>query len=383
MKETTTYDVAVIGGGLAGLSLAIQLAKQDFNVVLFERERYPFHKVCGEYISMESWMFLEHLGVPLHQMNVPIIEKLQLTAPNGKAFTTHLPLGGFGISRYILDLRLYQIARDSGVTVLEETRVDDVTHHANFKIDYTPKGGSATSVTAVVCCGAFGKRSNLDVRWKRDFITHPARKENNYIAVKYHIETDWPDALIGLHNFKNGYCGISKVEDDRYCFCYLTTAAMLKENGNSIAQLQQAVLSNNPALKAILENSIVAEGFPVSIAQVSFAKKTQTEKGMLLVGDAGGMIAPLCGNGMSMALHASKIAADLISRHLQTNSSHAALVNNYKRQWAKTFAPRLAAGRLLQHFFGSEATSNLFVQTFRTFPFLASFTIKKTHGQPF
>jgi hypothetical protein len=44
---------------------------------------------------------------------------------------------------------------------------------------------------------------------------------------------------------------------------------------------------------------------------------------------------------------------------------------------------RLAAGRVLQHFFGSERTSNLFVQTFRTLPFLASFTIRKTHGQPF
>src|SRR3954470_897437 len=87
----TQYDVAVIGGGLAGLSLAIQLAKKDFKVILFERERYPFHKVCGEYISMESWCFLQHLGVPLHEMHLPIIQKLHLTAPNGKSFITHLP----------------------------------------------------------------------------------------------------------------------------------------------------------------------------------------------------------------------------------------------------------------------------------------------------
>src|SRR5690348_16043751 len=80
-NKGAAYDVAVIGGGLAGLSLAIQLAKQDFNVILFERERYPFHKVCGEYISMESWCFLQHLGVPLHDMNLPIIQTLQLTAP--------------------------------------------------------------------------------------------------------------------------------------------------------------------------------------------------------------------------------------------------------------------------------------------------------------
>jgi hypothetical protein len=91
---------------------------------------------------------------------------------------------------------------------------------------------------------------------------------------------------IGLHNFSSGYCGISKVEDGRYCFCYLTTAANLKEAGNSIPALQQTILSKNPALKSIFENSQVADGFPVSIAQISFAKKTLFEKGVLMVGDS-------------------------------------------------------------------------------------------------
>jgi flavin-dependent dehydrogenase len=382
MKTETAYDVAVIGGGLAGLSIAIQLARQQFRVVLFERERYPFHKVCGEYISMESWCFLQHLGVPLHDMHLPVIEKLCLTAPNGTSFTTRLPLGGFGISRYTLDLLLYQIACDSGVTVLEDTRVNDVTKDTYFTIDYT-SGGVGATTTAAVCCGAYGKRSNLVVRWKRDFIAHPNRKENNYIAVKYHIKTGWPDEVIGLHNFRSGYCGISKVENGQYCFCYLTTAANLKEAGHSIPALQQNILSKNRALKTIFENSQVADGFPVSIAQISFAKKTLVEKGVLMVGDSAGMIAPLCGNGMSMALHGSKIAADAIQVYLKGGITYENLEAMYKRRWQAQFATRLAAGRVLQHFFGSERTSNLFVQTFRTLPFLASFTIRKTHGQPF
>ena len=53
-----TYDIAITGGGLAGLSLAILSAKAGYSVIFFEKERYPFHKGCGEYISFESWNFL-------------------------------------------------------------------------------------------------------------------------------------------------------------------------------------------------------------------------------------------------------------------------------------------------------------------------------------
>ena len=62
MAERPQYDIAIAGGGLAGLSLAIQSAYAGFNVLLLEKEEYPFHKVCGEYISFESWDFLESLG---------------------------------------------------------------------------------------------------------------------------------------------------------------------------------------------------------------------------------------------------------------------------------------------------------------------------------
>ncbi|HZZ75876.1 MAG TPA: FAD-dependent oxidoreductase, partial [Puia sp.] len=55
MNTDRKYDVAIVGGGLAGLSLAILLARESYRVCLFEKEAYPFHKVCGEYISMESW----------------------------------------------------------------------------------------------------------------------------------------------------------------------------------------------------------------------------------------------------------------------------------------------------------------------------------------
>lgn len=382
--STTTYDVAIIGGGLAGLSTAIQLARKGYSVVVLEKEKYPFHKVCGEYISMESWEFLQNLGLPLPDLGLPIIDTFILTSPNGNSFTTKLPLGGFGISRYKIDYLLSELARENGVILLDETKAEQINfENEEFLVRVASKKLGHQELIAKICCGAFGKRSNLDMKWKREFINRVDAKQNNYVAVKYHIKTSWPDHLIGLHNFSNGYCGISKIEDDKFCLCYLTTAANLKQSNNSIAQMQEGILYKNPALKKIFLNSQFLDGFPVAISQISFSKKSLVEQHVLLLGDAAGMITPLCGNGMSMALHASKIVAVCMDNYLTGKSPRAEMENLYKKQWETAFAKRLKAGRILQGFFGSEKLSNLFVSVFKAFSFLAKGVIRKTHGKPF
>src|SRR5690348_290933 len=120
------YDVTITGGGLAGLALSIQLARSGYRVALFEKETYPYHKVCGEYISLESWNFLEDLGLPLSDWNLPIIRRLLMSSPNGQTLEHELPLGGFGISRYKIDAALADIARSSGVDLFQSVKVTDI-----------------------------------------------------------------------------------------------------------------------------------------------------------------------------------------------------------------------------------------------------------------
>lgn len=373
------YHIAIIGGGLAGLALSIQAAQAGYKTVLFEKEQYPFHRVCGEYISLESWDFLERLGLPLSQMNLPIIKTLQVTAPNGTLFQTQLPLGGFGISRYTLDNELVQIAKAAGVIVLENTKVNDV----HFNEESFTIHSSIAPLPSEIVIGSFGKRSNLDVKWNRNFVQQKPNKLNNYIGVKYHIKTNHPEDTIALHNFENGYCGISQIEEEKYCLCYLTTADNLKRHNNNIEQMQQEVLFKNPHLKHIFTNAAFLYDAPVTISQISFNNKSQVENHMLLPGDAAGMITPLCGNGMSMALHGSKLAFESIHLFLQQKISRAEMEQRYQQQWQQQFAQRLRTGRMIQRFFGKSWLTNVFVQSFRTFPFLSAPLIKQTHGEPF
>jgi menaquinone-9 beta-reductase len=375
----TTYDVALVGGGLAGLALSIQLKRHGYSVILFEKEQYPFHKVCGEYISLESWDFLNDLGVDLDAINVPIITKLQVSSVNGKLIEQLLPLGGFGISRYRLDNTLVKIAKAEGVYVMENTKVNDIEFIGDeFTIDTSLKQYKAKLVA-----GSYGKRSNLDIKWKRLFTIAAKNKLNNYIGVKYHIKIDFPADTIALHNFKSGYCGIVKIEGDNYNLCYLTTANNLQKSNGDIKAMEQTILSENPHLKKILTESKITFVAPLTISQISFDKKSQVENHILMVGDAAGMITPLCGNGMSMGLHGSKIAAIHIHDFLQDKITRTEMENQYALQWNLKFANRLKMGRRIQRLFGSKQLTNFFIAITKPFPKLINYLVKQTHGKSF
>lgn len=376
--NSNIFDVGIVGGGLAGLSLSILLAKKNYKIVLFEKEKYPFHRVCGEYISLESWKFIENLGFNLAQFNLPIIKKLIVSSPNGKCINADLDLGGFGISRFFIDNELKKIAIENGVNVLEETKVNDVVFNdEKFVIKYKSK-----SVKCTIVAACFGKRSNLDVKWTREFVKKKPGKLNNYIGVKYHIKTSSPTDTIALHNFKNGYCGISKVENDTHCLCYLTTAQNLKNN-NSIKEMEQNILYKNPFLKNIFTGAEFLFKEPVTISQISFDRKTLVENHVLMLGDAAGMITPLCGNGMSMALHSSKIASACIEDYLNGKITRSQMEIQYLQQWKNKFGRRLKAGRIIQKMFGKEFTTNIFISLLKPFPFLVNRIVKTTHGKEF
>lgn len=373
------YDAIIVGGGLAGLALSIQLAKKDYKVIVLEKEQYPFHKVCGEYISFESWDFLTGLGLPLNGMNVSHISRLQISLTNGKTLEQQLPLGGFGISRFVLDYALAEIAGSNGVIVEENTKATGI--HFNSSSFTVEAQGKA--YTASVVCGSFGKRSNLDIRWKRPFISKKKSKLNNYIGVKYHVQADFSPDTIALHYFPKGYCGIVKLEDNKYCLCYLTTADNLARCNGSIKTMEQTVLSQNPYLKKIFTESNRLFDQPVTISQISFDRKTQVEDHVLLAGDAAGMITPLCGNGMSMALHASKLAAEQIDLFLKGAISREQMEKQYSRLWKTNFSKRLKTGRIIQRMFDNKWLIHLLIYLGRSFPKLALYLVRQTHGKSF
>ncbi|WP_452225380.1 NAD(P)/FAD-dependent oxidoreductase [Lacinutrix chionoecetis] len=372
MKNPSNVDVIIIGGGLAGLSSAIHLSKKNLNVLVIEKNEYPKHKVCGEYISNEVLPYLEFLGVDVFKLGAKKINRFELSTPKNKVVKANLPLGGFGISRYCLDHELAKKATENNTTIVQDT-VEDI-QFSNDSFSVKTKLGVYNSKIVI---GAYGKRSNLDIKLNRDFI----KKKSPFLAVKTHAKGDFPDDLVALHNFKGGYCGLSKVENDSINICYITDFEAFKKY-KDINEFQQKVVFKNKALKAVFENSKPIFDAPLTISQISFETKNPIENHMLMCGDTAGMIHPLCGNGMSMAIRSAQMASLLIIKFFYGEiKDRQALEKQYLRAWNAEFKSRLRTGHMVADLFSRNQLAETLIRIVKSVPSILPHIIKRTHGK--
>jgi len=365
------FDLAIIGGGLAALALAIQSASNGQKVLLIEKGDYPRHKVCGEYISMESYDFLVRLGLDLDSLALPRIHQLKLSDQKGYAINQALTLGGFGISRYLLEDLMYKRCLAVGVKVLLNTECTSaVRRDISFELQ-TSQG----VFNATICCAAFGKYAPQN-------FYKPKRLEKNWVGVKYHISYDHEVDVVALHNFYGGYCGMSKIEDDKSCLCYLVDSLELKKAG-SIERLEKEVLMQNSHLEKVFKQAKFLFTKPQVISNVTFSKKKAVDASIFYIGDAAGTIAPLSGNGMSNALRSSNILALILQSYYGGEITFEDSLTLYERQWDRAFSARIGRGRILQNFFCKAWLTQSSIRIMKWLPFLQTKIIKSTHGEVF
>lgn len=372
INSEASYDVIIIGGGLAGLSCAIHLAKYDFKILVLEQNVYPKHKVCGEYISKEVIPYLSFLGYDPFNENAKDITSFELSSPKNSKISCSLPLGGFGISRHTIDHSLAKLAKSNKVKVLID-QVEKI-EFSNEQFDITTR--SNNKFTAKLAIGAYGKRSSIDVNLDRSYI----KQKSPYLAVKIHARGDFPDDLVALHNFEGGYCGVSKVENNNINLCYIVTYKVFKKYKN-IEDFQQNVIFKNKYLRKVFSESIPVFEKPLTISQISFSTKSPVEQHIIMCGDTAGMIHPLCGNGMSMAIRSAQIASNLSLKFLNNEISRSALEKLYVAEWEKAFKYRLKFGHFAAFLFRHTGIIEFCIPLLRLFPGLLPWIIKNSHGE--
>lgn len=375
------FDAVIIGGGLAGCSAAITLARHGHHVALIEAGAYPRAKVCGEFLSPECITLFTEMGFLEHlqQLNPVVIRTVRVTTPTAGEWRGQFPAPALGVSRYALDQALVNYATQCGVTVITESRVKDIT--GGFTdgftlLTQTSEGLHKIRATSVIA--AYGKRSNLDRVLNRHSFSQP----RSYIGLKQHFKGPLLPEHIDLHVFRGGYCGVSQVEAGRTNVCLMVDQAVFRQVTASSQQSVEAFVnwmrSDNVQLDHWLADATPLYTDWLSIAQVSLAPKNPLEGDILCAGDAAGMVAPLAGDGMAMAVQSGNLAAHMLHNYLTHVTDATETKRLYADKWRRTFAARLRLGRTLQSIMLQPVMLTPGLRLMRAFPKLGNWLIAST-----
>ncbi|MFC5451182.1 NAD(P)/FAD-dependent oxidoreductase [Paenibacillus aestuarii] len=353
-------DVAILGAGIAGSSLAKTLADRGWDTVLIDRKQFPRHKVCGEFLSPESQSMLKELGL---SNQVELLQPYSITRARllfNFGNPLEIPLTGvaLGLSRYSLDATLHQAASNAGVNILTSTTVTSVNPHGSGFTIETKQGEERQSYRARAVIAAWGSNGHagLPGHHSNGHVKHA------YVGIKSHFVGIDAEPVVELYFFDGGYVGVSPVEGG-----IVNVAALLKRDrftsssDKSVLGWIEAARRRHPKLNQKLANATPVPGTQAAVAPVVLNRKPLTWEMIPQVGDAAVMIPPLCGDGMSMALRSALLCAPLANRFLSGEISLQDWRQQYTQAVRREFSGPFQWGQLFQWLFQAPVLPRLFL----------------------
>ncbi len=290
----------IVGGGPAGASAAIVLARAGAPHLLVERTRETGDAICGGFLSWRTLESLGRLGIAPDALGPARVTTVRLIAGE-RVVETRLPRPAHGVSRRLLDSVLMTRALAAGAAVERGVTVRNVDGLTATLDDGTKMSGAALFL-------ASGKH---DVRGAARPAT--ARGTDPVLGLRIRLAAaPGLDRLIGaaieLHLVDGGYVGIVRQEDGSANLCMAVHRSALLAAGGPGALL--AVLArDHPHLGARLAYRGGDEAIH-AIANVPYGwRATRGAHGLFRLGDQAGVIPSLAGEGMGIAVASGMRAA--------------------------------------------------------------------------
>lgn len=372
----TIRDVAVLGAGIAGSSLAKAMADRGWDTVLIDRHSFPRHKVCGEFLSPESQSTLKALGLGelVESLHPSMMTRVRLILSHGAVLDIPLPDRALGISRYALDQALHSAAIRSGVDVQTAAAVTSVSQSGGgYTIEISREGEKTVcEARAVIAAWGANPRSGLP--------GHPSNRsaKNTFMGVKSHYRGIAMDAAVELYFFPGGYLGLAPVEGGIVNAAALLKREAFRVTGKSIPEIIEAAGRKNPKLDAKLAQAVPVPGTQAAVAPVKLSRRPVAWDVIPRVGDASLMVPPLCGDGMSMGLRSARLCAPLADGYLRGEMSLSEWEREYTLSVRQEFTGPLRWGRLLQSLLGFPAVPRLLLGLAHLAPELAYEMVRAT-----
>lgn len=324
---TPTQPIQIIGGGLAGLSLGLGLARAGVPVTLFETGAYPRHRVCGEFITGLPQSTRERLGLdPLLAGAVQNRQVAWFHDGTSPPRLQTLPAPAPSLSRHALDARLAGGFLAAGGKLLTQTR--------------HPAVGDAPG---------------------RVFANGRRRARSDWLGLKIHARALPLAADLELHLGDQAYVGLAAIEDGRVNICGLFRRRKLCAKGPDLilAYLQAAGLAS---LAARLARAPLDPASFCAVAALAFDARTLPAAAGVQLGDACAMIPPFTGHGMAMAFQSAEVALDPLLAYARGEVAWPATTLRIRAALRRRFRLRLATAAVLHPFLLQPARQRWFAR---------------------
>ncbi|WP_369016043.1 geranylgeranyl reductase family protein [Streptomyces sp. B1866] len=390
-----TADVIVVGAGPAGSTTAYYLAKAGLDVLLLEKTSFPREKVCGDGLTPRSTKELVAMGIDvseeagwLRNKGLRILGggvRLELPWPDLAAYPDY----GLVRKRDDFDEQLARHAQKAGARLYERCNVgapvvDDRTGRVTGV--QARLGEERTPVTfhAPVVVAADGNSTRLSLAMG----LHRREDRPMGVAVRTYFtsprhQDDYLESWLELWDRRGpqdrllpGYGWIFGMGDgtSNVGLGVLNTSSSFKE------------LDWRDVLKAWCASMPEDWGYtpenmtgPIRGAALpmAFNRQPHYTRGLLLVGDAGGMVNPFNGEGIAYAMESGRIAADvLVQAHARTADQREAALQRYPKVLKDTYGGYYTLGRAFVKLIGNPTVMRLAAQRGMTHPLLMRFTLK-------
>ncbi|BDO43291.1 drug:proton antiporter [Cellulomonas sp. NTE-D12] len=331
-------DVVVVGAGPAGSSTAYWAASAGLDVLLIDKATFPRDKVCGDGLTPRAVAELVRMGVPLREQDGWIRNRglrvhggghtIELAWPELSSYPSY----GLAKARTSLDALLVDHARAAGAKVLEGTRVTGPVHDERtgrvLGVTARTADGSETMYRAPVVVAADGVSSRLATALGRT--TRPDRPMG--VAVRTYFRSPrhddpWMESHLelwdgepGRSNLMPGYGWIFALGDGTVNVGLGSVSSTNAATKVDYKALFATWMANTPPEWELTPDNQLG---PVRGAALpmGFNRGPLYGNGVLLAGDAAGMVSPFNGEGIAYGLQAGRVAADAIAQGLARGSA--------------------------------------------------------------
>ena len=393
---TTETDVIVVGAGPAGSATAVHLAQAGIDVTLLEKSAFPREKVCGDGLTPRAVKQLVKLGIDtsaeagwLQNKGLRILAggmRVELPWPELASFPDY----GLVRTRLDFDQILARRAQKLGVALHEQTPatqpiVDDRSGRV-VGVLARPLGSDRDIVfKAPVIVAADGNSSRLSLALG----VHRNDKRPMGVAYRRYFESPrhddiWLESWLELWDRVDGR--------DRLLPGYGWVFGM----GDGTSNVGLGILNTSASFRNVDYRQLLKRwtagmpkewGFDEEHARGSvrgaalpmgFNRKPHYDRGVLLVGDAGGMVNPCNGEGIAYAMESGELAAEVISQALArpTGAARERVLHAYPTALDGRYGGYFTVGRVFVNLIGKPGVMRLLTRHGMSHPTIMRFTLK-------